>query len=40
MTTIYATHAANWAETVYTAGEVAGKLFSPTQAVPYSFEAA
>ena len=26
-----------WAETNYTAGEVAGELFSPRQAVPYSF---
>jgi hypothetical protein len=28
----------NWAETVYPAGEVAGELFSPRYAVPYSFE--
>lgn len=29
---------ANWAGTVYPAGEVAGELFSPMQAVPYTFE--
>jgi hypothetical protein len=29
--------AVNWAETEYTAGEVAGELFSPRQAVSYSF---
>lgn len=29
--------AANWAETQYPAGEVAGELFAPTQAVAYSF---
>lgn len=29
--------AANWADTLYPAGEVAGELFSPNQAVPYSF---
>jgi hypothetical protein len=28
---------ANWAETVYPAGEVAGELFSPQQATPYRF---
>lgn len=28
---------ANWAETVYPAGEVAGELFSPRQAVAYRF---
>jgi hypothetical protein len=27
----------NWAETKYPAGEVAGEVFSPMQAVPYSF---
>lgn len=27
----------NWAESEYTAGEVAGELFSPNQAVAYSF---
>ena len=32
--------AQNWAETKYTAGEVAGEVFSSTQAVPYSFDAA
>lgn len=31
--------AANWAETVYSAGEVIGEIYSPTQAVPYSFDA-
>ena len=30
--------AQNWAGTVYVAGEVAGELFSPSQAVTYSFE--
>ena len=30
--------ACNWAETVYPAGEVAGELFSPAQAVPYRFD--
>ena len=29
--------ASNWAETAYPAGEVAGELFSPRQAVAYSF---
>lgn len=29
--------AANWAETTYPASEVAGEIFSPRQAVPYSF---
>lgn len=29
--------AQNWAETVYKAGEVAGELFSPDQAVAYQF---
>lgn len=29
--------ACNWGETVYPAGEVAGELFSPQQAVAYSF---
>ena len=29
--------AANWADTSYSAGEVAGELFSARQAVPYSF---
>lgn len=29
---------ANWADEVYPAGEVAGELFSPTQAVPYRFD--
>jgi hypothetical protein len=29
--------AQNWAETVYPAGEVAGELFGPRQAVDYSF---
>jgi hypothetical protein len=29
--------ACNWAETVYPAGEVAGEIFAPTQAVPYAF---
>jgi hypothetical protein len=29
--------ACNWAETEYPAGEVAGEIFAPTQAVPYSF---
>lgn len=28
---------ANWAETIYPAGEVAGELFSAWQAVTYSF---
>ena len=28
---------ANWAETEYPAGEVAGEIFSSEQAVPYSF---
>ncbi len=27
----------NWAETTYPAGEIAGELFSPRQAVPYKF---
>lgn len=27
----------NWASDTYAAGEVAGELFSPTQAMPYSF---
>lgn len=27
-----------WAETVYSAGEVAGELYSPTQAVDYWFQ--
>lgn len=27
----------NWAETIYPAGEVAGELFSPTQARDYRF---
>ena len=31
--------AANWAGTVYPAGEVAGELFSPSQAVDYRFDA-
>lgn len=29
---------ANWAETTYPAGEVAGELFAPTQAVAYSYD--
>lgn len=29
----------NWADTVYPAGEVAGELFAPSQAVDYRFEA-
>lgn len=29
--------AANWAETEYTAGDVAGELFSPSQARDYAF---
>ena len=29
--------ACNWADTTYPAGEVAGEIFSPRQAVPYSF---
>ena len=29
--------AANWAETEYSAGEVAGELFSPRQSVSYTF---
>ena len=29
----------NWAETTYLAGEVAGELFSPHQAVDYRFDA-
>lgn len=28
---------ANWAETAYTGGEVAGELFAPSSAVAYSF---
>ena len=28
---------ANWSETSYAAGEVAGELFSPRQATPYTF---
>lgn len=28
---------ANWPETAYTAGEIAGELFSPTSSVSYSF---
>jgi len=28
---------ANWAGTEYSAGEVAGELFSPQQAIPYGF---
>ena len=31
--------AQNWAETTYPAGEVAGELFSPQQAVDYRFDA-
>ena len=31
--------AQNWDRTVYEAGEVAGELFSPSQAVDYRFEA-
>ncbi len=31
--------AANWAETSYPAGEVAGELFSPAQARDYQFDA-
>lgn len=30
--------ACNWAGTRYPAGEVAGELFSPQQAVPYNFD--
>ncbi|MDQ0349716.1 hypothetical protein [Ancylobacter vacuolatus] len=30
---------ANWSATVYPAGEVAGELFSPAQAVDYRFDA-
>ena len=30
---------ANWSETEYMAGEVAGELFAPTSAVAYSFPA-
>ena len=29
--------ACNWAETSYPAGEVAGEIFSPRQATPYTF---
>ncbi len=29
--------AQNWSETVYPAGEIAGEIYSPQQAVPYQF---